>query len=950
MNDSLFDKIKSIFENRTTVLCGVFMLFAIILMSRLFVLQVVKGQHYQDNYNLKLEKTETLQATRGNIYDRNGKLLAYNELVYAITVEDIGNYSSRKERNETLNSMIAQIIVNIEKRGDAIDNNFGITRNSEGVFEYINSGTALKRFRADVFGHASIDDLTYNQKAEIDEENCTALEMINYLKGEHCYNISDEYDDELTYKIIVVRNGIAQNSYKKYIATTIASDISEASVAYIMEHKSDFVGVEVSQQSVRRYNGAEYFAHIIGYTGQISPDEYEELSVNDETIESTDIIGKSGIEKVMNSELCGAKGYSTIFVDSVGNTIAVGDSEAPSAGNDVYVSIDYNLQEAVYNLLEQKIAGILYSKIVNVKELNSSSSSDDVLVPIYDVYNSLIENSIIDVYHFDDSDASATETAVYNSYQSYKTSTLNTLKNYLAYNNTTVYKNLPKEYQEISTFIVTTLKNSGVFDSSKIDSADETQQKWTSEEMCVNDYLVYAIENNWINITTYEKEIKYADTEELYNDLVEYVISLLEKDATFRRMVYKHMVYNDIITGKQLCVILFDQRIIDYDDADYNGLISGTVLPYNFIKEKIRHLELTPGQIALDPCSGSSVVIDTKTGELLACVSYPGFDNNKLANTVDKSYYAYLVQSNSSPLYNHATQQRTAPGSTFKICSATAGLVEGAITPQTVITDTGVFEYVNNHPKCWYYPSAHGPLTVDEAIRHSCNYFFYMVGYQLAGGEGAYNDANGIAKLQKYATLYGLDDVTGVEISESEPHMATEFPVMAAIGQSDNNYTTIGLARYATAIANSGSVYNLTLLNSVRNEDGDILQEFSPSVRNTITELSEYEWNTLHQGMKAVVDNSAVFNGFPLEMAGKTGTAQQIKTRPNHALFIGYAPYNNPEIALCTRIGFGYTSANAADVSKDIVAYYFGVTEEDSLINGEASNENAASITNTITD
>ena len=168
--------------------------------------------------------------------------------------------------------------------------------------------------------------------------------------------------------------------------------------------------------------------------------------------------------------------------------------------------------------------------------------------------------------------------------------------------------------------------------------------------------------------------------------------------------------------------------------------------------------------------------------------------------------YSYLTNSAANPLYNYATQQRTAPGSTFKIVSSTAGLAEGVITTTSEITDLGQYTKVSNNPKCWIYPSNHGSINVSEAIRDSCNYFFYEVGWRLAGGDGAYDDVTGIKKITEYASLFGLDETTGVEIEENSPHIATEYPVMAAIGQSDNNFTTVGLARYATAIASRGTV------------------------------------------------------------------------------------------------------------------------------------------------
>lgn len=914
----------------------IMVVFSAIIISRLFYLQIIKGSTYQDNYNLRLEKTTSIEATRGNIYDRNGNLLAYNQLVYAITIEDTGTYSNNKVRSASLNSEIAEIISNLEKNGDSVDNNFNVYMDSAGQFQFNVSGSSLQRFRADIFGKNSADELEYDEELGYDQAAATAEQIVSYLEDE-VYKISDSYDKKLRFEIAVVRYNMGQNSYQKYISTTIASDVSDASVAYIQENINNLTGVAVEEKSLRRYVDSEYFAHILGYTGQISTEEYKTLSATDDTIESTDIVGKSGIEKYMNDYLQGIKGHETLYVDSVGNTIATGEHVAAIAGNDVYLSIDMDLQKATYTLLEQEIAGILYSKLENVKS-SSASKSSDVIVPIYDVYNSFVENGLIDTNAFSDTNATSTEKEILSAFQSKKAVVLNTLKSQLSQGNTTAYNELTEDYQAYSTYIVTSLKSRGVFNSSAIDSDSEMQKKWTSEELPVNEYLIYAIEQNWIDITSYETESKYADTDELYSDLVDYVIDYLQDDTGFSKLIYKYMIYNDEISGRQLCLVLYDQGILDSenDADDYNKLVNGSITAFEFVRSKIRNLDLTPGQIALDPCSGSSVIINSKTGEILASVTYPGYDNNRLANTVDSTYYSYLLNNASNPLYNYATQQRTAPGSTFKIVSSTAGLAENVITTTSEITDLGIYEKVSNKPKCWAYPSNHGSINVSEAIRDSCNYFFYEVGHRLAGNEN-YDDATGISKITEYASLYGLNDKTGVEIEENEPHIATEYPVMAAIGQSDNNFTTIGLARYATAIANSGTVYNLTLLNSVKDSDGNLIKSYAPEVKNTVDVLDSSEWDAIHKGMRMVCENLSSFNGFTVPVAGKTGTAQQVTNRPNHALFIGFAPYDNPEIAIATRIAYGYTSHNAADVSKNILAYYFGISSTEELLNGDAN-------------
>ena len=318
-------------------------------------------------------------------------------------------------------------------------------------------------------------------------------------------------------------------------------------------------------------------------------------------------------------------------------------------------------------------------------------------------------------------------------------------------------------------------------------------------------------------------------------------------------------------------------------------------------------------------------------------MTYPGYDNNRLANTVDSAYYAALNEDLSLPLYNNATQQRTAPGSTFKMVTATAGLTEGVLSsPSEQILDEGQFTKVTPSPKCWVYPSNHGLINVSEAIRDSCNYFFYEVGYRLSSTGDTYNETKGITAIQKYAEMYGLGDTTGIEIPENEPQIATKVPILAAIGQSDNNYTTTELARYVTAVANSGTVYNYTLLSKVTDSDGNLIESYEPTVKNQIEGISQSTWDAIHSGMRMVVESHKEFDGFPIAVAGKTGTAQQILTRPNHALFVGYAPYEDPQVSIATRIAYGYTSSNAADLSAKVLSYYFHVADEQTLLNGQA--------------
>jgi penicillin-binding protein 2 len=329
-------------------------------------------------------------------------------------------------------------------------------------------------------------------------------------------------------------------------------------------------------------------------------------------------------------------------------------------------------------------------------------------------------------------------------------------------------------------------------------------------------------------------------------------------------------------------------------------------------------------------------------------VSYPGYDNNRLANGVDEEYYDSLRTDRSKPLWNYATQERTAPGSTFKMVTSTAGLAENIITTSSKIQCTGIFTDISNHPKCWIYPSSHGADNVSQAIRDSCNVFYYTLGYRLAQkGTGVYNDETGISYIQKYAGVYGLDQKTGLEIEENTSEIATEYPVMAAIGQSNNNITTAALSRYVTAVA-SGRLYSYQLMSKIVDPEGNVVESYSSEYEDISSTLTSQQWDAIHSGMRMVGQSLESFSGFDIAIAGKTGTAQQAD-HANHALFVGYAPYDDPEITIAVRIANGYSSHNAAFAARNIISYYYGEQTLKQILSLKASGVNGSS-TNSVTD
>ncbi len=952
MFDIIKEFIGKIFKSRVFVLSVVMILLTSVLLGRLFYLQILKGESYQNNYRLRIQKTRVLNSTRGNIYDRNGNLLAYNELAHSIIIEDNGEYDDLKERNASLNQELLMILQELDQNGDEIENHFAIGFNENTGFYYTAEGTSLKRFLADVYGHTSVEDLAYNKDLEYNEAEATPQQVMDYLCRKKGFDLStDDYAAYDLYRIVVLRYAISQNSFQKYITTTIAKNVSDDTVAYIAENMNSLQGVDIEEDTIRRYVDSVYFSHIIGYTGKISQEEYDEFSKKDDRYTLNDVVGKSGIEQVMDLQLQGTKGYEEVFIDSVGKVAEITDRVEPSAGNDVYLSIDKDLQEAVYHLVEQEVAGILYSKIENIKEYNhsTSGSASDIVIPIDDVYFALINNNVLNIEAFGSEDASETEQQIQQAFLNKQNSVLNQVKEYLNSSAPADMNVLPEEMYTYMCYVYDLLCDDGILMTSSIDTSDEIYRDFKNDRTSINQLLLRAIGQNWIDITKLAIDEQYSDSTEVYDALVSYIIDDLASNRGFSKKIYRYMIRDNSVTGTQLCLALFDQKVLNYSDTDVSALSNGSMSPYQFMKDKIKNLEITPAQLALDPCTGSAVITDVNTGELLACVTYPGYDTNRLANTVDSQYYNKLYEDLSKPFYNNATQQSTAPGSTFKMVTATAALTEGYISTATQIEDKGKFDEVVDGPTCWIYPAGtHGIINVSEAIRDSCNYFFYKVGFDMSRENGVYNENRGVNLINKYSSLYGLDSKTGIEIAEGKPQQASAYPITSAIGQSNNSFTTIQLSRYVTAVATSGTVYNYTLLSKVTDAGGNVLESYEPTVANTIDEVSSSTWNAIHEGMRMVVEDHAQFDDVAITSGGKTGTAQQVTTRPNHALYVGYAPYENPEISIAIRIAYGYTSANTAELAASIYKYYFKLEDPSTLIDGVA--EDVGNRANAFTD
>lgn len=943
---TLWDDFKDWFFNfiksRNFVLVMIFFACFSILLSRVFYLQIVKGSEYQETFSMKIQREVTTASTRGNIYDRNGELLAYSELSYSVAIED--NYRESRDKQKQINDTVYRLINLVEKNGDQMINDFGIIY-EDGEYRFVDEGTRLLRFKADVYGRKKIDDL------EPKEELATPQEMMDFLCGKEKYRIDEgNYTDTEKLKIVNVRYAMGLNSFKRYVKTIVASNVSEKTVAAVMENADKLQGVSIEEESIRVYPDAKYFASLIGWVGKASAEEIENFNrqLGKEKYELNDIVGKSGLEQYLELQLQGTKGSQKIDVDTLGRILKVYSVEEPVSGNDTYLSIDKELSMACYDILEQKLAGILLDKIRNTKEYVSTGSADDITIPIYDVYNACFDNHIIDTEHFTAEDATELEKSVQSRFEKKRVSAVQMIEKELNDPQARAYKELSLEMKNYMSYIVSSSCLMGEHKILNPDTSDPMYEAWhTEENISLRTYLEYAISKNWINVSEIAPETPYLDSAEIYQALVSYISKELMEDEKFGQKLYRYMLLEDSLSGYETALLLYDQGILSAEnDEDYQKLVSGAMSSYDFFKAKIKKLEITPAMLALEPCSGGIVITDVKTGAALVDVTYPGFDNNRLANIMDSSYYSKLLNDKSRPMYSRSTQEKTAPGSTFKMVTATAGLMEGVIAPSSTISCKGIYDKVSDHPKCWVYISrhgSHGPENVVSAIKDSCNYYFYEVGYRLGStGNGLSNEV-GLEKLRRYAEMYGLGSKSGLETEENEPQISDKLIVPSAIGQGSHNYTVAQLARYVTTIANNGTCYNLSLLDKTVDSKGNVVEEYGATVYNELDVPQQY-MSAIKQGMHEVSLKTASLKDLGVSSAGKTGTAQQSENHPNHALFAGFAPYEDPEIAMVIRIANGYTSANSAAVASDILKYYFDLEEKETILNGEASGNTGAFI------
>lgn len=351
-----------------------------------------------------------------------------------------------------------------------------------------------------------------------------------------------------------------------------------------------------------------------------------------------------------------------------------------------------------------------------------------------------------------------------------------------------------------------------------------------------------------------------------------------------------------------------------------------------------------------DARGGSAVVMDVNTGDVLAMASYPSYEPQWFVGKLETDKWNYMNDSKTHPLLNKAIQGTYEPGSIFKMITAIAGLESGTITPKEKINDTGVYRKYGLEMKCWYYTSyhrGHGYVNVTQALQHSCNYFFYETG-----------DRTGIDAIAKYALHFGLGKKTGIELpseqtgtlAQREDGWGPGDTLNASIGQGDNSFTPVQIAKYISSIANGGTVVQPTIVKTILNADGTEVpkEEIDNFVNQKLgidntddgIQINPENIQIAREGMRMATSEAggtaySRFKDFKVEVAGKTGSAEagvdENQKDIVNAWFVCFAPYENPEVAVVVLVENGGHGNYAAEVARDVLDQYFGMNETSSV-------------------
>ena len=807
-----------------------------LLLLQLFELQIVQAYTFLPTPPVTHEVTVPIPALRGTIYDRHGRPLAANRLVFVAKIDPSVGFGITNEALLELSRLF-------ERNGEQYVDSFPI---SLDPFEFSEPTSAHQQFRWK-------DDMAIPNPRE-----ATAEESFLYLRTQMGIDPEMSHEDArriLNFRAKIFRERLFFLHDTSPLPILIASDISQETVAAIAEMNAIFTGVYTDIQATREYPAGIYMSHIIGYLRQITA---EDLAANEHLgYTHQDLFGRQGLERSKEQYLRGTPGLQSIVVSRGGTRIGQPTIiQEAQPGDRIFLTIDLDLQMATYYMLKDYLSRTLIYRI-----------------------------------------------------------------------------NLPRGHREAVTLqeiFISFVEGNNLNIRAVMEAED-------GPAMAMQRYILQRFPD--------------ATTARSREDIL-HIYSIITEGIRSNRVSPAMMLLTLIGTG----------QITDPDGTIEQQLITRPQTARDVLIQKIREWEITPQQVNMDPSTGSIVIVDVPTGAVLAAVSYPSYDNNRLVNTMDVAYFNHVYFLDpTQPALARAFREPRAPGSNFKMITAVAALEAGAITPNSRIHDRVSFTRAGHPPfRCWH-SGGHGNINVMQAIAVSCNYFFAESAWRLGNGPAG-TTLQGIETLNTYMRHFGLHEGSGVEILELADQQAPGFERMAtpefkrfsvlrdnpfaqardqqwfdgdtirtAIGQGFNDYTTAQMARAMNVFANRGVNYPLHLVGHVENSHGQTVKRTVPEPVCMGLEFNESTWDAITEGMRLVTQPGAGgtaisrFQGFPISVAGKTSTTQQMATRFNHSAFGAFAPIEDPQISIYVNIPFGALTGAYSQISARIARDMIGV-------------------------
>lgn len=920
-------------KNRIFVmLCGIIVLFAIIVL-RLFSLQIIHGTKYEESITASVSKELPVAAPRGGIYDRYGRPLAVNTVAYCVQIDGSQELElSSEERQKLAKDLTEWLFDNGHTHTDALPISkkapYAFTfegtdeekeaqelrwKNSIGLDKKQKKMTAeecldwlLKEYNTPK-SYSAQEKRTYLSLCMSDDRNLMALTLALKL-NEFGEEIVDELPmaKESPYTFQFNGNKNREKSWKESVAME-GKELHYGSMK-TLDYLREYFGLPegLPNDLVRNTLGIRYSMYLQRYqqfqtvnvATDVSAKTLAYIEENQDTFPCVIIDTISLREYPEGEYFAHILGYIRQMTES---DYALYKDDVDAKGNPIYSQSDIVGQDGMEKLYERELNGTdgkVQIEVDNQGRRMSTINSTEP-TPGKDLFLTL--------------DSKLQKVA---------------------------YDTLEEE-----------LRNAVL---SKLGGSVSTTELFASminvNHISASDML-YAEEGT----VQYEvcQRLKQAqpdfdpEKEGAAEAAKDFLLESLEKGG---------------VSQRELMMMMIEQEHIDVTEEERGGIDSGSLSPLSLIIKKLSNGEMSPAVTGLDPCTGSVFVTQVGTGEVLASVTYPSYDNNELVNTFNNSYYNGLLQDGNTPLVNRPLKQKKAPGSTFKMIVALAGMETGTITPNTLIVDKGIFKDAGlPYARCWVYSNTggtHGPVNVSHALEVSCNYFFYELGYRLGnpdGGEITETTTNrSIAVMNEYMAAFGLNDFTGLELDEYGPTMASPAnkekavktfnpdattsqtrwtngdTIRAAIGQSINSYTPAQMTKYISTLANGGTLYKLHMVDHIQNPDGSLHSETEEVVENVI-EFKKENLQAVYDGMYLVTSGTrgtirGAFKDLPVKVAAKTGTAEEDKNRSSHTWFVCFAPYDDPQIAITIMMPFAEKSgASAPAVAEAIIKEYLGL-------------------------